>query len=147
MSPLGPLRRRSKVCFASKTEFQTDPRSLFFSEMTSRPNAKPAFAPPALPTLVAETPGGGEWLHEVKHDGYRAIVAVEDGRARIFTRRGHDDTDRMPVVPFASRKLSSPMTALGQGRKIPCWRTSSGPDARLQSAKNASNACWSTGIV
>jgi hypothetical protein len=46
-------------------------RLLIFSEMTSRPNAKLAFVPPALPTLVAETPGGDEWLHEIKHDGYR----------------------------------------------------------------------------
>jgi ATP-dependent DNA ligase len=37
--------------------------------MTSR--QKPAFVPPALPTLVAKSPSGGEWLHEVKHDGYR----------------------------------------------------------------------------
>jgi bifunctional non-homologous end joining protein LigD len=59
---------------------------------------KPAFVVPAPPTLVAESPGGGEWLHEVKHDGYRTISVVEDGRARIFTRRGHDYTARMSGI-------------------------------------------------
>jgi hypothetical protein len=34
---------------------------------------KPAFLPPALPTLVAASPSGGEWLHEVKHDQYCAV--------------------------------------------------------------------------
>ena len=66
MSALGPLRRRWKVCFASKAEFQTDPRLLIFNKMTSR--QKPPFVSPALPTLVAETPTGDGWLHEIKHD-------------------------------------------------------------------------------
>jgi bifunctional non-homologous end joining protein LigD len=67
--------------------------------MTSRP--KLAFVPPALPTLVADSPAGADWLHEVKHDGYRAISVVEDGRARIFARRGHDYTARMPSIAEA----------------------------------------------
>jgi bifunctional non-homologous end joining protein LigD len=53
--------------------------------MTPRP--KLAFVPPSLPTLVAKSPVGDEWLHEVKHDGYRAIAVVEEGRARVFSRR------------------------------------------------------------
>jgi hypothetical protein len=36
--------------------------------MTSRHSAKLAFVPPALPTLVARSPNGNDWLHEVKHD-------------------------------------------------------------------------------
>jgi bifunctional non-homologous end joining protein LigD len=64
--------------------------------MTSRP--KLAFVPPSLPTLVASSPGVVEWLHEIKHDGYRAIAVVDDGRARVFTRRGHDYTARMPGI-------------------------------------------------
>jgi ATP-dependent DNA ligase len=55
-------------------------RSLIFKQMPSR--QKPAFIAPALPTLVAATPGGGEWTREVKHDGYRSM--------RIFTRRIED---------------------------------------------------------
>jgi hypothetical protein len=40
--------------------------------MTLRTPPKLAFVPPALPTLVARSPNGDDWLHEVKHDGYRA---------------------------------------------------------------------------
>jgi bifunctional non-homologous end joining protein LigD len=37
-----------------------------------------------------ESSDGDAWPHEVKHDGYRAIADVEDGKPRIFMRRGHD---------------------------------------------------------
>jgi bifunctional non-homologous end joining protein LigD len=67
--------------------------------MMSRP--KPAFVPPALPTLVAASPGGDEWLHEVKHDGYRVIAVLDAGRARVFSRRGKDYTSRMPSLAEA----------------------------------------------
>jgi hypothetical protein len=51
-----------------------------------------------LPTLVAASPSGDAWMHEVKHDGYRAIAVIDAGRPRIFTRRGHDYTGRMPGI-------------------------------------------------
>jgi ATP-dependent DNA ligase len=31
-----------------------------------------------------------DWIHEIKHDGYRLIVQ----RLRLFTRNGHDWTER-----------------------------------------------------
>jgi bifunctional non-homologous end joining protein LigD len=74
------------------------------TKTTSR--TKLAFIPPALPTLVAEAPGGDEWLHEVKHGGYRTIAVVEDGRARVFTRRGRNYTSRMPGIVEALGDLS-----------------------------------------
>jgi bifunctional non-homologous end joining protein LigD len=69
------------------------------------PRQKPTFVPPALPTLVARSPSGDAWMHAVKHDGYRAIALVEDGRPRIFTRRGHDYTARMPGIVEALEGL------------------------------------------
>jgi bifunctional non-homologous end joining protein LigD len=44
---------------------------------------------PCLSTCRTKVPAGSEWLHEIKHDGYRLIV-VRDGAA--FTRNGHDWT-------------------------------------------------------
>jgi bifunctional non-homologous end joining protein LigD len=73
--------------------------------MTSRPLA---FVPPALPTLVTRSPSGDEWMHEIKHDGYRAIAVVEDGSLRVFTRRGADYTDRMPGVVEALDRRHAP---------------------------------------
>jgi ATP-dependent DNA ligase len=48
---------------------------------------------------------GPQWLHEIKHDGYRLIVRKQDGRVRLFTRRGFDWTDRYPVIRDAAARL------------------------------------------
>ena len=40
--------------------------------------------PPACP------PSGPDWVHEIKHDGYQLIARVDNGRTRLFSRRGHD---------------------------------------------------------
>ena len=37
-----------------------------------------------------------DWIHEIKHDGYRLIVHRDGKRVRLFTRNGHDWTDRYP---------------------------------------------------
>jgi bifunctional non-homologous end joining protein LigD len=39
-------------------------------------------------------PAGPEWLHEIKYDGYRLIVARDGARVRLFTRNGHDWSNR-----------------------------------------------------
>src|SRR5947207_5135299 len=42
-------------------------------------------------------PAGSDWIHEIKHDGYRLTVHREGKRVRLFTRNGHDWTDRYPL--------------------------------------------------
>lgn len=68
---------------------------------------KPEAGPPArlsfvdfqLPTLVDQPPEGDGWLHEVKHDGYRTELIVEQGRARALTRSGFDWSEKYrPIV-------------------------------------------------
>ena len=54
----------------------------------------PAFAPPALATLVDTPPAGKDWLFEIKYDGYRALIAADGEAVRIYTRSGLDWTDR-----------------------------------------------------
>jgi ATP-dependent DNA ligase len=43
-----------------------------------------AFIPPMLPFLVNEPPEGEGWAHEIKYDGYRAQLIIEQGEARAF---------------------------------------------------------------
>jgi bifunctional non-homologous end joining protein LigD len=63
------------------------------------------FVRPAQPTLVGKPPAGPDWLHEVKHDGYR-LVALKDGaRAKLWSRRGTNFTDRFPQIAEAVRGL------------------------------------------
>ncbi len=65
----------------------------------------PAFCPPQLCTLVEQPPLGDEWLHEIKYDGYRLLARVKDGRARLFTRRAADWTERFAGLAPALAEL------------------------------------------
>jgi ATP-dependent DNA ligase len=47
-------------------------------------------------------PDRPEWIHEVKHDGYRLIVQREGKRVRLFTRNGHDWSGRYPLITEAA---------------------------------------------
>ncbi|PQZ89388.1 MULTISPECIES: DNA ligase D [Pseudomonas] len=50
---------------------------------------------PQLATLVDRAPDG-DWQYEIKFDGYRMLARIRDGEARLFTRNGHDWTERLP---------------------------------------------------
>jgi len=67
--------------------------------------AKVGFREPQLCTLVDHVPAGTNWLHEVKYDGYRALIAVTGGKAKVFTRSGLDWTDKFTGIAAAAAKL------------------------------------------
>jgi bifunctional non-homologous end joining protein LigD len=62
---------------------------------------KPAFQP-CIPTPATMVPNGADWFHEVKHDGYRLIIQRGGKRVRLFTRNGHDWSDRFPLIVEAA---------------------------------------------
>jgi bifunctional non-homologous end joining protein LigD len=72
-----------------------------FSYLTAM--RKTAFQP-CIPTRGTQVPAGPEWLHEIKHDGYRLIVQREGSRVRLFTRNGNDWTARYPLIVQAALK-------------------------------------------
>jgi DNA ligase D-like protein (predicted ligase) len=57
------------------------------------------------PTLVQQPPEGGEWLHEIKYDGYRTQLIIDHAGVRAFTRRGFDWSDRYPGLLTAAGGL------------------------------------------
>ena len=65
-----------------------------------------AFIPPQVPTPAAEPPSGREWIHEIKHDGFRTMLAIDNGKARAFTRNGYDWTARYAAVIEACASLA-----------------------------------------
>ncbi|MFO6448045.1 DNA ligase D [Erythrobacter sp. NE805] len=68
----------------------------------------PAFRKPQLATLVDAVPTGNGWMHEIKFDGYRALVAVKGGEARVYTRTGQDWTDKFAPLVAALAALDPP---------------------------------------
>lgn len=73
-----------------------------------RGGSLPAFRPPQLATLIDSVPSGPGWLHEVKYDGYRLLVAVGRGQARAFTRTGLDWSDKFGPIVEAFEQLDLP---------------------------------------
>ncbi|QHD69021.1 DNA ligase D [Sphingobium yanoikuyae] len=54
----------------------------------------PPFQPVQLAALVDHVPPGDRWLHELKYDGYRTLLAIGSGEGRAYTRSGLDWSDR-----------------------------------------------------
>ncbi|AJP73319.1 DNA ligase D [Sphingomonas hengshuiensis] len=64
----------------------------------------PPFQPVQLATLVDSVPTGSDWLHEVKYDGYRALLATGKA-AKVYTRSGLDWTEKFPGIAEAAAGL------------------------------------------
>ena len=65
---------------------------------SSAPARRPVgFVEPCLPTLGSAVPTAPQWVHEIKHDGFRFICHREGDRVRVFSRRG-DWTDPVPRI-------------------------------------------------
>lgn len=64
------------------------------------PSEMPGFISPQLATLRSKAPVGSKWVHEIKYDGYRLQIHLNKG-ARIYTRNGHDWTNRFPLIADA----------------------------------------------
>ena len=53
---------------------------------------------PQLATLADAPPEHGEWLYELKFDGYRLMARLGDASVNCFTRNGHDWTAKLPQL-------------------------------------------------
>lgn len=58
-----------------------------------------------LATPAATPPDKGDWLHEIKFDGYRTLAYVKDKSAQLITRGGLDWTKRYGDLPAAFAAL------------------------------------------
>jgi bifunctional non-homologous end joining protein LigD len=59
----------------------------------------PPFVEPALAQLVESAPKGGNWLHEIKLDGYRMQARIDGGEVKLLTRKGLDRTAKFKPAP------------------------------------------------
>jgi bifunctional non-homologous end joining protein LigD len=45
-----------------------------------------------MPSNEGPYASGAEWLHEIKHDGFRVIARKNGERVRLYSRPGNDLT-------------------------------------------------------
>ena len=88
--------------------------------MLSPPRTLPAgFIAPCLPTSAPQPPSGDDWLHEIKHDGFRIIGRKSGDRVKLYSRPGNDLTDRFPLIVNALAQLR-PRSCIIDGEAVAC---------------------------
>jgi bifunctional non-homologous end joining protein LigD len=93
------LKGAKGKAFADKMQAARSHNARVKTRAKSAPAVLPRFVKPQLATLVDDVPTGNDWLHEIKYDGYRAMIAVKGSTVKLFTRNGHDWTDKFgPLV-------------------------------------------------
>ncbi len=65
------------------------------------------FIMPARPVLAPRPPSGADWVHEIKHDGYRLIVHRDGPKVRLYTRNAYDWTTRLPAIASATERIKA----------------------------------------
>src|SRR5262245_56008908 len=70
------------------------------------------FIPPCIPVTAKSVPTGDGWLHEVKFDGYRVQAHKVGSRVVIYSRNGHDFTDRFPSIAQLLHELPAKAAVL-----------------------------------
>lgn len=68
-------------------------------------SAMPDFIPPQLCETLARPPSADGWIHEIKFDGYRIQMRIEDGEVTLKTRKGLDWTGKYPAIARSAAAL------------------------------------------
>ena len=68
----------------------------------------PKYRKPQLATLVDDVPAGNGWMHEIKFDGYRALIAVAGDKVTVWTRNQKDWTEKFGPLVEAIAALDLP---------------------------------------
>src|SRR5262245_5865053 len=89
-----------------------------FWRSSPSPRRPPGFIEPCLPTLGHSVPTGPQWVYEIKHDGFRFICRREGEAVRVFSRRGNDFTDRVPLIAEALAKLRGAFGLVGRLTRV-----------------------------
>ena len=80
---------------------------------------------PCLPSFAKTPPTGPDWIHEIKHDGFRVLARRDGKKVRLISRKGKDLTYRFPVVVQAVAALPVQHSCIIDGEAItattPVW--------------------------
>jgi len=65
------------------------------------------FIIPARPAMASTPPIGPDWVHEIKHDGYRLIVWRDGSAVRLYSRNAIDLTARLSAIAAAAQRIKT----------------------------------------
>jgi bifunctional non-homologous end joining protein LigD len=65
------------------------------------------FVVPAQPVKASNPPVGTDWVHEIKHDGYRIIVRRDGPTVRLYSRNANDWTVRLAAITAAAELIKA----------------------------------------
>ena len=94
-----PNARHTRAACTGVGDSTPRPDHLIHGAMPSR------FIEPCLPSPADRPPSGSNWIHEIKHDGYRLMARRDTVGIRLITRRGNDWTTRFPLIVEAVTHL------------------------------------------
>ena len=77
------------------------------------------FIAPCLPTKTDKLPSGSQWLHEIKHDGFRVIARKKGAQVRLYSRPGNDLMYRFPLIVETLARLRS-RSCIIDGEAVAC---------------------------
>ena len=89
---------------------------------------------PSIPSIGTSVPVGEDWLHEIKHDGYRLLVRKDGDAVSIITRGGSDWTERYPLIVEGALRLRGSFVIDGEG--VVCGEDGVADFELLQSRKH-----------
>jgi bifunctional non-homologous end joining protein LigD len=102
---------RAEIQTKSKAEPKTKSRAKAQSTRAKpkKVPAMPDFVAPQLCLSVEKPPSGPGWCHEIKFDGYRVQMRIEDGKVALNTRKGLDWADKFAEIAEEGASLPDAM--------------------------------------
>lgn len=67
----------------------------------------PGYIEPCDPTLRETPPRGEGWVYEIKADGFRAQLHLDDGDVKVYSRTGYDWTEQFSSIAAAAHRLKA----------------------------------------
>jgi bifunctional non-homologous end joining protein LigD len=77
------------------------------------------FIEPCLPSPAERPPSGPDWIHEIKHDGYRLMERRDAAGVRLLTRNGYNWATRYRLIVAAVGALKV-RSCLIDGEAVVC---------------------------
>jgi bifunctional non-homologous end joining protein LigD len=98
----------------------------------------PGYITPCLATDIGRPPTGEKWVHEIKLDGFRSQIHLRDGDVTVYSRGGHDWTERYRSVAAQAAQLGAKhlvidgeMVVLREDGTCDYWALQKGPHGSI----------------